>query len=282
MKIVVTGAAGYMGSHVVKDLLDLGHEVVAVDFKQDGIDERAIISDVNIFSGDKEIFEKLGNPDVCLHLAWKDGFAHNSQAHLENLSSHYVFIRDMLEGGLKHIAIMGSMHEVGYYEGAIDEFTPTNPLSFYGIAKNALREATALLCKEHSCTYQWLRAFYILGDDLKNNSIFSKICAMEAEGKTSFPFVSGKNKYDFLDINELSKQIIASITQNQINGIINCCSGIPISLAEKVEEFIKDHGFKIRPNFGEFPERPYDSPAIWGDDSKIKAILENGCQNVEK
>lgn len=273
MKIAVTGASGYMGSHVVKKLLDQGYEVVAIDLNYNDVDKRAFYSDVNIFSGDIDIFEKLGCPEVCLHLAWKDGFAHNSQAHLENLSAHYVFIRNLLRGGLKHIAVMGSMHEIGYYEGAIDENTPTNPLSYYGIAKNALRESTSLLCKENEAVYQWLRAFYILGDDSKNNSVFSKICKMEADGQTTFPFVSGKNKYDFLDIDELADQIVATITQTEINGVINCCSGIPVSLADKVKEFIKNNKFKIKPDFGKFPERPYDSPAIWGDNSKIQKIV---------
>lgn len=275
MKIVVTGASGYMGSHIVKKILDRGHEVIAVDLKYDQLDERAICSSVNIFDGDELIFEKLGSPDVCLHLAWKDGFAHNSQAHLENFSAHYIFIRNMLKGGLKHIAVMGSMHEIGYHEGAVDENTPTNPLSYYGVAKNALREATILLCKENNAICQWLRAYYILGDDLKNNSIFSKICKMEEEGQTTFPFVSGKNKYDFLNIEDLAEQIVATITQSEINGIINCCSGEPVSLADKVEEYISEHNFNIKPDFGKFPEREYDSPAIWGDDSKIKIIMNN-------
>lgn len=273
MKIAVTGASGYMGSHVVKKLLDQGHEVIAIDLNYDGVDKRAVFSDVNIFSGEIDIYDKIGCPDVCLHLAWKDGFAHNSQAHLENLSAHYVFIRNLLTAGLKHIAVMGTMHEVGYYEGAINEHTPTNPLSYYGIAKNALRESTALLCKENNAVYQWLRAFYIVGDDVKNNSIFSKICKMEAAGEKTFPFVSGKNKYDFLDIDELSDQIIASITQTKINGIINCCSGNPVSIADKVMEFIKNKQFNIQPDFGKFPERPYDSPGIWGDNTKIQQIL---------
>lgn len=273
MKIAVTGASGYMGSHVVKKLLDLGHNVIAVDLNYNGVDERAIFSDVNIFSGDIDVYEKLGCPDICLHLAWKDGFAHNSQAHMENLSSHYIFIRNLLKAGLKHIAVMGSMHEIGYYEGAVSENTPTNPLSHYGVAKNALRESTCLLCKENDAIFQWLRAFYILGDDSKNNSIFSKICKMEEEGQKTFPFVSGKNKYDFLDIDELSDQIISVILQTEINGIINCCSGKPVSLADKVTEFIEKNHMNIKPDFGKFPERPYDSPAIWGDNTKIQKIL---------
>ena len=92
---------------------------------------------------------------------------------------------------------MGSMHEIGYWEGAIDENTPCNPLSQYGIAKNALRKSLELYCESHNCKFQWLRGFYIFGDDSFGNSIFCKIRQAVDEGKETFPFTTGKNKYDF-------------------------------------------------------------------------------------
>ena len=63
--------------------------------------------------------------------------------------------------------------------------------------------------------------------------------------------------------------------QDKVNGIINCCSGKPISLAQKVESFIKEHGYKIKLEYGAYPDRPYDSPAVWGDNTKINKILES-------
>lgn len=96
---------------------------------------------------------------------------------------------------------------------------------------------------------------------------------MEHEGKASFPFVSGKNKYDFINVDELAKQIATASTQSEITGIINCCSGKPVSLADKVNEFIEKNHYSIRPDYGKFPERPYDSPAIWGDNTKINKIM---------
>ena len=71
-KILVTGAGGYMGRHIVTSLLDKGADIIAVDFNIDLIDERADRRVVDIFSGDENLYEKLGKPDVCLHLAWKD------------------------------------------------------------------------------------------------------------------------------------------------------------------------------------------------------------------
>lgn len=273
MKVAVTGASGYIGRHVVDALIRLGHEVIAVDMINKGINTDAKFISLDIFSDN--IYEKLGKPDACIHMAWKDGFSHASNAHMQMLSNHYSFVKQLIDSDIKYLSIMGSMHEIGYYEGAVDENTPCKPLSMYGIAKNALRQASMLLAEKSNTSLMWLRAYYILGDDSNNNSVFSKISQMEKEGKDFFPFVSGKNKYDFIDVDELALQIAVSSTQSNITGIINCCSGKPISLADKVAEYIKSHDYKIKPQFGKFPERPYDSPAIWGDNTKINLIMEN-------
>lgn len=273
MKVVVTGASGYIGRHVVDALIKMHHEVIAVDMINKGINTDATFLSLDIFSDD--IYNKLGRPDACIHMAWKDGFNHASDAHMGMLSKHYAFIKNMIDGGVKYLSVMGTMHEIGYYEGCVDENTSTNPLSMYGIAKNALREASLLLAEKSDTSLMWLRAYYILGDDSNNNSIFSKITQMEHEGKESFPFVSGKNKYDFINVDELAKQIATASTQSEITGIINCCSGKPVSLADKVNEFIEKNHYSIRPDYGKFPERPYDSPAIWGDNTKINKIMES-------
>lgn len=271
MKVVVTGASGYIGRHVVDALIKMHHEVIAVDMINKGINTDATFLSLDIFSDD--IYNKLGRPDACIHMAWKDGFNHASDAHMGMLSKHYAFIKNMIDGGVKYLSVMGTMHEIGYYEGCVDENIPTNPLSMYGIAKNALREASLLLADKSDTALMWLRAYYILGDDSNNNSIFTKITQMEHEGKASFPFVSGKNKYDFIHVDELAKQIATASTQSEITGIINCCSGKPVSLADKVNEFIEKNHYSIRPDYGKFPERPYDSPAIWGDNTKINKIM---------
>ena len=274
MKILVTGADGYMGRHIVNNLLDLGHEVIAVDIHTDDINDKAEKKKLNLFTADlTNVYTSLGSPDVCLHMAWRDGFVHNSVNHIGDLSSHYKFLVALMEQGLKHLAVMGTMHEVGYWEGKIDENTPCNPISMYGIAKDALRRSMIAYCKSNSILLQWLRGFYILGDDKKNHSIFSKLLQADEQGQELFPFTTGKTKYDFINVDELVEQISKAVTQTDVTGIINCCSGNPMTLAERVENFIKDHKLKIRLNYGVFPDRPYDSPIIFGDDKKIKQIM---------
>lgn len=275
-KVLVTGANGYIGQHVVKNALDRGFDVIACDIRNTGIDDRATFTDVSIFSGEKNVYEKLGKPDVCIHMAWQDGFVHNAPSHILNLSKHYEFLINLAEAGCKNIAVMGTMHEIGYWEGKIDADTPCNPLSNYGIAKNALRQAMILESKAKDFNLYWLRAYYILGDDSRNHSIFTKLLQAANEGKKEFPFTTGKNKYDFVEVEDLANMIVAASTQEKHTGIINVCSGTSVSLADRVEQYIKDKKLDIKLNYGAFPDRAYDSPEEYGDATIIKEILSEG------
>jgi len=273
MKILVTGANGYLGQGVVSTLLRHGHEVIATDLKIDNIDKRANCVVTNLFEVE-EPYTFFDKPDILLHMAWRDGFVHNSQSHLGDLNQHYVFIEKMVNAGIKHVCILGSMHEVGFYEGSIDENTPCHPMSLYGIAKNALRDAVEILAKNNSVCFQWLRGYYIVGNSKFGNSIFSKITIAEEKGQETFPFTTGQNQYDFLDYDEFVEQVAMAAGQEEIDGIINICSGYPEKLADRVERFIVENNYKIKLAYGCFPDRAYDSKAVWGNDSKIRKIQE--------
>ena len=118
----------------------------------------------NILDEDFELADILDEvPDVCLHLAWRNGFNHNHGSHMLDLSGHYRFLSQAIEFGIPQIACMGSMHEVGYWEGAIDETTPCNPMSLYGIAKDALRRALMRRGEQANVAIQWPRFLYLWG-----------------------------------------------------------------------------------------------------------------------
>ena len=125
MKVLVTGANGYIGQYVVKALLDKNIDVIAVDLNENYIDKRAVVMKTDIFAGNKELYRIFGCPDVCIHLAWQDGFIHNSDKHIQMLYKHYEFLKNLIDSGLKNINVMGTMHEVGYFEGEVKEDTPS-------------------------------------------------------------------------------------------------------------------------------------------------------------
>ena len=272
MRILVTGAAGYLGRGTVSALCDMGAAVIAVDFDTACVDSRAGRVNCNLFEVENP-YEYFGQPDVLLHMAWRDGFVHNSDAHIEDLPLHTQLIKEFARPECRVCAI-GSMHEIGYFEGAIDENTPCKPMSNYGVAKNELREAAANICEQAGADFQWLRGYYIVGTSKAGNSIFAKIVATAEEGKKEFPFTTGVNKYDFLDYDEFCRQVAAAAMQSKVTGIINICSGKPERLCDRVERFISDNGFDIKLQYGAFPDRPYDSPAVWGNGDKIAQIMK--------
>ena len=85
----------------------------------------------------------------------------------------------------------------------------------------------------------------------------------------------GKNQFDFIDYEEFCEQTAQTVIQDKVSGIINICSGFPEKLADRVERFIRENHYQIRLKYGAFPDRPYDSQAVWGDAAKIQIILAN-------
>lgn len=273
MKVAVTGANGYIGSHVVNELLKRGHTVIATDMADNNINKQATVVLANIFET-SDVFQLLGCPDAVIHMAWRNGFNHNNDSHIIDLPKHWAFTKQLIDAGCKSLTVMGTMHEIGYHIGEINENTPCNPMSLYGISKNSLRQMLLTYTADKDISLKWLRAFYVTGDDTKNKSIFAKILEMAAAGQKTFPFTTGVNQYDFTDINTLSQYIAAAATQNKTSGIINVCSGNPIALKDKVEEFIKNNKLDIRPEYGAFPSRKYDSPCTYGNTDKINKIMQ--------
>ena len=272
MKVLVTGANGYLGQGVVDALLRRDIEVIATGRKTDKVNEKAIRVDCDLFEI-SDPFAFFGQPDILLHMAWRDGFVHYADSHVADLPRHYSFLKKFAESNVRRIVGVGSMHEIGFFEGCISESTPCNPITPYGISKNALRQLTEILCQRNDKQFQWLRGYYIVGNAKSGSSIFSKIALAEADNKTDFPFTMGQNQFDFVDYQVFCDQVADAVIQDTVLGIINICSGRPEKLADRVERFIQENNYKIKLKYGAFPDRPYDSKAVWGDDRKIRTIL---------
>lgn len=110
----------------------------------------------------------------------------------------------------------------------------------------------------------------ILFDDIIRSAFSSSL-----PSKTDTTFTMGLNQFDFINYEDFCVQVAACVEQNNVNGIINICTGRLEKLADRVERFIKENGFSIKLKYGAFPDRPYDSKAVWGNSRKIEEILKN-------
>lgn len=85
----------------------------------------------------------------------------------------------------------------------------------------------------------------------------------------------GLNQFDFTNYEEFCESVALTSSQSEVNGIINICSGRPEKLADRVERFIEENNLNISLKYGAFPDRPYDSKAVWGSNYKLSLIREN-------
>lgn len=279
-RIVVTGADGYIGTHVIAELVKQKErfDITAAVLDADHCER---ISGVNYVSFDfvtdhsrENLCDVLGRPEICLHLAWRDGFVHNSTRHIEDISSHFGFLKNLADHGTKQFAVAGSFREYGNVNGMVDINSFAYPDNMYMLSKVMLKRALELYFAGKDICLQWFRPFTVYGDEEKNHSILSKMLMWEKEGKETFPFTDGTEQYDYIEIHELARQIAAIVSQNEIDGVIDCCSGVPTRLGDMVEKFISDNHLRIRPEYGAFPSRSYDSKIVYGDVRKINRIME--------
>lgn len=273
-RVVVTGAAGYIGRAVVTALVDRGFDVVALvrPGGSTGVDDRAETVAADVLSPGFEPASVLDGAQAFIHLAWQDGFRHSAASHMLHLSDHFRLLSGVADAGVPRVSVLGTMHEIGYWEGPIDADTPARPRTLYGVAKNALRESLFLAVPE-TVELAWLRCYYIYGDDRRSNSIFTRLLEAVDRGEPTLPFTSGTNKYDFIHVSELAQQIAVASTTAGVRGVLNCSSGVPVSLAQRVESYIAENDLPIALDYGAFPDRPYDSPAVWGDATRIRELM---------
>jgi dTDP-6-deoxy-L-talose 4-dehydrogenase (NAD+) len=94
-------------------------------------------------------------------------------------------------------------------------------------------------------------------------------------GDNIFNMSGGEQLRDYLPIQTAAEYIVKIALQNKVNGIINCCSGVPIKVKTFVENYLEKNKKKINLNPGYYPYPDYEAMAFWGDDKKLKKIINN-------
>jgi dTDP-6-deoxy-L-talose 4-dehydrogenase (NAD+) len=282
-KVLVTGATGFVGNYVIKELLKHSHHVIATSSDLGKAEKMQWFSQVEYIPFDLKnpnssvnYVQFFKNPDLAIHLAWEGLPNYKSTFHLEeNLLRHKTFLKNLIENGLKDLTVTGTCLEYGKQEGSLREDMEVMPYTSYAIAKNELRILLQELQKKYSFSLKWARLFYMYGEGQNPNSLLSQLDKALHESRASFNMSGGEQTRDYLPIEKVATYIVKIALQKNVTGIINCCSGDPVTIKEFVEKYLKDKNKKIDLILGHYPYPDYEPMHFWGDNSKLKSILEN-------
>ena len=278
MKILVTGATGFIGNHVIQYLKGTEHEIIASGRTIEKVKLYSWHKDVeyipcNYHNDNINFFKYFGEPDILIHLAWEGLPNYKSSFHVDkNLPVNCHFLKNFLEGGIKKIVITGTCYEYGLQCGCLKENHHTMPVTQYGLAKDVLRKYIEMLMPEYNTSFNWVRLFYIYGEGQSENSLIPQLKRAILANEKIFNMSGGEQLRDYLNIKKVSEYICRIALQNEINGIVNCCSGKPISIRRLVENCIAEMNSDIKLNLGYYPYPDYEPMAFWGDNTILKNI----------
>lgn len=278
MKIAVTGASGFIGRHVLHELAGHGVEVVAV-IRPWTTEPPALFCDsvvcLDIYNAPENAFELMGRPDTLIHLAWGGLPNYRSLHHIElELPVQYRFLKTLVFSGLKNLMVAGTCFEYGMQSGPLSEEVEPRPSNPYGFAKDVLRRQLEYLKAEHPYALIWPRLFYLFGEGQAETSLYSQLRKAVERGDTTFHMTGGEQLRDYLPVTEVARIIVALAMMQEDLGVINICSGRPVSVRGLVEGWIRGNSWTIDLNLGYYGYPDYEPMAFWGDRRKLQALLE--------
>lgn len=279
MKIAVTGSTGFIGHHVVQWLVSNNYDVIASGTSEEKAKnyswyDKITFIPCDYFSDDVDYYHLFGSPDILIHCAWKGLPNHQMRFHLDqNLPVEMRFLHNISKDGKTKIVVIGTCQEYGIVNGCISETNLTNPVTAYGIAKDTLCRYLDLLSQEYGFSWNWIRVFYLYGNEPRPKSLLSQLEKAIADGDVEFPLVDERQIRDYLPIERCAEYICKIALQNKINGIINCCSGHGISLVKLVENEIAKRSANIKVKPGVYRTPVYEGEIFWGDITKLTECL---------
>jgi len=279
MKVAVTGATGFIGRHVLAELEIRSVEFIALARPSTAkalmhSSYSVVPFDLNIVT--RNAFEMMGRPDVLIHLAWSGLPNYKSLHHFEQeLQVQYRFLKNLIESGLQTLVVAGTCFEYGMQSGSLCEGFVARPSNPYGFAKNALRCQLEYLKAAYPFQLTWARLFYLYGEGQSEGSLLPQLRRVAEGGNELFNMSGGEQLRDYLAVAEAAKHLVTLALAEKDIGIVNVCSGIPISVRKLVEGWIKENSWSIRLNFGHYPYSDYEPMAFWGDPEKLFSIIGN-------
>jgi nucleoside-diphosphate-sugar epimerase len=281
MNVAVTGAGGFIGQHLLAQL-NTYDELNITAIVRSGTDINDYKNYQNVVFIDisqppENIFEVIGKPDVLIHLAWQGLSNYHSLRHFETeLPLQYNFLKLLLDQGLKNLLVTGTCLEYGMQSGALSSDLLTQPTTPYGFAKDLLRKQLEFLQSSYNYNLIWARLFYIYGDNQADTSLLSQLKKSIQCGDAKFKMSGGEQLRDYLPVDKVVHQLVLLAQQQENIGVVNICSGNPISVRNLVEQWIKENNWNIELELGYYPYPDYEPLAFWGTkENKIECKNES-------
>ena len=284
MKVLITGADGFIGNHVVRECLRLGHEVITTSAEQHRVDTldwkvKTLHIPFNIHEENilthHDLYSFFHRPDMVIHMAWGSLDNFKSSAHTDTeFPVHRLFLQNLISNGLPSLSITGTSLEYGLQEGELEEHIPASPVTPYGQAKNDLHMYLRELQKNFSYRLLWMRLFYTFGEGQNPRSLFSLIHQAISSGEKQLNMSPGDQSRDYLPVKKMG-EYIARVSLNNRSGydIVNICSGTPVTVIEMARRFAENAGGTLELRTGVLPYPDYEPLHFWGSAKKLKSLL---------
>ncbi|HLH79464.1 MAG TPA: NAD(P)-dependent oxidoreductase [Chthonomonas sp.] len=298
MRVLLTGATGFVGSYTLRNLLEQGDTVaVVMRTSSDPWRIQGLLDRVTVLYGDVFTPQTLAEgiaqfrPEAVIHLAWKGvgNAERNDVAQVyENVPGSLELLRIVAETGCQHWIGLGSQAEYGPANQIVSEQTETAPTTLYGISKLALCQLTKGLCQHYGMRFAWLRLFSSYGPmDSPYWMIPYLILSLLRRERPKL--TKGEQLWDYLYVGDVADAICHVLHHTGAEGVFNLGSGEARSL-RSIIEYIRDNIDTSLPlGFGEVPYRPDQVMHLQADIGRLRAIgwkpktsLEQGLkQTVE-
>jgi nucleoside-diphosphate-sugar epimerase len=279
MRVMVTGASGFVGSEVVFRLVAEGHAVTAVGRDPDvlrRLAERA--AGISTVAVDLERRERLAalftevRPEGLIHLAWyADPVDYlTAYANVASLEMTVALVKAALSAGCRRIVGGGSCAEYALVDRPLVESDPVDPRTLYAASKIAAWQIARVMSKEAGAQFAWTRMFHIHGPGENPRRLLPWV-ARQLKSGVPVPLTDGTQVRDHLHVTDVASAL-TTILAAGTSGIYNVCSGEPVTLRHVLETLEDLLGRAKQLRFGDLPHRPSKTTFLTGDSMRLRGL----------